>query len=993
MPEGPHYRLHRTSLGPGIYRLLVQRSASRFDSSINGRGSELKDAPKHLTMHEPDRLIRTKLRLPFIRSGLIPRLRLQEQVLRGLRGPLTLITAPAGFGKTTLAASCITGCGMPVAWLSLEKDDNRAGRVLNYLIAALHEADDAIGVEALQMLAASPEVPAEAILTSLINELDTAPSDLALVLDDYHVITSPSVHEAVSFLLRHQPQTLHLLIATRSDPPLPLANLRARGQTVELRAADLRFTMAEGAAFLNDVMGLHLDAKSISVLEDRTEGWIAGLQMAALSMRNREDIAGFIEGFSGSQRYVLDYLLGEVLNVQTAEVQRFLLFTSILDRLSPSLCDVLLQDCAVGDSANESPAAECRPIQSGPQSILQYLERANLFVVPLDDEGVWYRYHHLFADLLRARLDQLYPGLSPRLHARAAVWLEQAGLIVEAVNHTLSAGEYDRAARLVEENTTRLLAQGELNALMAWIDMLPSELRSARPWLCVHQAYALLFAGRTLEVAPLLAQVDASLQMAREHVATTPATTVVEERTLPGAVMAVRAFTAALTVGGNEAITQAERAGQLVAADDLFSQSLVAWALGYALHREGRLSAARSAFEEQIRLSRTMRNHATLMIGVTALARVLADQGELRQARALLEGALVEAQQASPRNMGFITRVQAHLGALLCQQNELEAAHPLLSAALDRSRLWRNPNHSASIFIYLTRVLIAQGDMQAARNSIEEADRVRMSGRLSEWLRRGVEAEIVRAQLAFQCAGFGLAPHDPLTEHSNAILASWRSELADMAEKPDAPMSQQLELVRLTLARAAYAAGQLDEALGLLEPVIRSAMAAGHTDMAIQCLVLNAIALQGRHVNGAGSALSNLQEALALAEPGGYVRVFLSEGEPMRMLLAQWLAHATGGALRKYAMHLLPAFETPVRAAPAAPQNTLPGGEVIEPLSHRELEVLQLLALGKTNQEIARELIVAPGTVKAHAASIYRKLDVANRTEAVARGRALGLLS
>ncbi len=293
-------------------------------------------------MQKTDLLIRTKLRLPFTRPALVSRPRLQEQIAQGLCGPLTLITAPAGFGKTTLVASCIAGCGMPVAWLSLDKDDNQAGRFLTYLIAALQAADHRIGSEAAQLMAGIQPALPEAVLTSLINDLDSANTEIALVLDDYQFISSQAVHEAVAFLLEHCPNTFHLVIATRSDPPLPLARLRARGQTVELRAADLRFTEPEAAQFLNDVMGLRLDAGSVAVLEERTEGWIAGLQMAALSMRDRKDVLGFIEGFSGTNRYILDYLLEEVLASQPPEIQHFLLYTSILERLTAPLCDALL---------------------------------------------------------------------------------------------------------------------------------------------------------------------------------------------------------------------------------------------------------------------------------------------------------------------------------------------------------------------------------------------------------------------------------------------------------------------------------------------------------------------------------------------------------------------------------------------------------------------------------------------------------------------------
>ncbi len=918
-----------------------------------------------------EQLIRTKLHLPFLRSGLIARPRLHAQILQGLRGPLTLITAPAGFGKTTLVASCLAGCGMPVAWLSLDKNDNRTGRFICYLVAALNGIDGALAGEAAALLASSPPAPKEAILTSLINELDSCGTDLVLVLDDYHVITSQTVQEAVAFLLEHPPRNLHLVIASRSDPALPLARLRARAQTVELRAADLRFTLDEVTEFLGDVTGLRLDSASVAVLEERTEGWIAGLQMAALSMRDRKDIDGFIAGFSGTQRYVLDYLLEEILNVQPPEVQQFLLRTSILDRLSASLCDALLADAEHAASLGPSAA----------EPMLNHLERANLFLVPLDDERTWYRYHHLFADLLRARLDQLHPGLSPVLHARAAAWLDQAGMTVEAVNHTLSAGDYDGAARLVEENSTRLLAQGELNALMSWIDILPAELRTARPWLCIHQAYALLFAGRSAEVGPLLDQAESTLAAHGS-----------EARAIMGAIAAVRAFAAAILVQDEEALAQARQAATLLDPGDLFDQALVAFARGYALHSQGHLPEARSAYEDQIRLSRLMQNDAALMIGVTALARVLGDQGYVPQTRALLEQALADARKAGARHAGFIARLQAHLAAMLYEQNELQAARGLLSDALSHARFWLNPNHLATLQIFLTRVLFAQGDLPGARAAVEEADRIRRTAPLSNWMRRSLELDIVSVWLAFQSAGRALVPGDPLAEQSALIIASWRRELSGPPPGPEALFSQFDELPRLGLARVALNAGQLDEAVAWLEPLIRSAKAAGHGGAAIYSLVLMAVALQGKHNGRTLPALAALEEALTLAEPGGYVRVFLNEGRPIKLLLAQWLADASPGALRDYAAFLLSQFNAQAPSLAAPDQKASVSGVLIEPLSQRELEVLQLLAMGKTNQDIAQQLIVAPGTIKAHASSIYRKLDVRNRTEAVTRARLLGLL-
>jgi LuxR family transcriptional regulator, maltose regulon positive regulatory protein len=933
-------------------------------------------------MQKSEPLLLTKLRPPFTRSSLVSRPRLDDQIAQGLRGPLTLITAPAGFGKTTLVASHLPACGMPVAWLSLDKDDNQAGRFLSYLVAALQEINPTIGGEAAQLVESQQASP-EAIITSLINDLDTEGKEMILVLDDYHVISSQDVYEQVAFLIEHCPSTFHLVIATRSDPLLPLARLRARGQMVELRVTDLSFTDAEASQFLNDVMGLRLDAGSVSTLQEHTEGWIAGLQMAALSMRDYKDVTGFIEKFSGTSRYILDYLLEEVLAAQPPEIQRFLLHTSILDRLTAPLCDALLQDEASSLT-------------------LDYLERANLFLVPLDDERTWYRYHHLFADLLRTRLSQVHPGLRRQLHVRAAAWLEREGMTVDAINHTLSAGEYDHAARLVEENTTRLLAQGELNALMGWIEMLPADLRLARPWLCVHQAYALLFAGQSAEVGRLLAQAEAVLELGSAHRITPrsgqPDQTgallmdMAEVRALRGAVAAVRAFSTAIMVQDAEALDQAQRARDLLLPGDLFDQSLVAFALGYLLHSQGRLAEARSAFEEQIRLSRIMQNDATLMIGLTALARVLADQGKLNQERVLLEETLAEARQKGARNLGFITRLETYLAGVLCEQNKLEAAHHLLSDALNHGRFWLNPNHLVSIHVYLAHVQLAEGDFQEAWSTVSEADRIRRRTQLSPWLENSLEAAIVWIWLALQAGGMEFVPSDLLAERSRLLLTSWRNELTDRAESRDPYMDLRVEAISLILARESLISGQIDEALSLLEPVVCNAKTAGHLDIAIGALIRIALAYQKKAARDTSPMLTVLEEVLSLAEPGGYVRVFLNEGASMQKLLVQWLAHAGASPFRDYALQLLSQFGAETHQAAVAPLKVSLAGNLVEPLSPRELEVLQLMALGKTNQEIAEQLVVAVGTVKSHAASIYRKLETANRTEAVNRARQLGLL-
>ncbi len=457
-------------------------------------------------MQTTDPLIRTKFHLPFTRPGLVPRPRLQEQIVQGLRGPLTLITAPAGFGKTTLVASSSTGIGLPVAWLSVDRGDNQPGRFLTYLIASIQAADSRLGSEAAQLASGLQPAAPEAILTSLINDMDSRGGELILVLDDYHFINSQAVHSIVAFLLEHCPRSFHLLIATRSDPPLPLARLRARGQTIELRAADLRFSISEAAQFLNDVMGLRLDSDAVAILEERTEGWVAGLQMAALSMRDRKDVAGFVAGFSGTNRYILDYLLEEVLANQPPEIQHFLLSTSILERLSIPLCDALLaENPESGGKTGTEPSPTSHDSRSS--AILNHLERENIFLVPLDDERVWFRYHHLFADLLRIRLKQGEAARVPGLHTRAAAWLEQNGHIPEAIHHLLAAHEDGLAADLVEQYGPECWAANDLSVIKM-AERLPHAMLLARPKVGLYQSWLYINQGLVEKAYPLLMELE-----------------------------------------------------------------------------------------------------------------------------------------------------------------------------------------------------------------------------------------------------------------------------------------------------------------------------------------------------------------------------------------------------------------------------------------------------------------------------------------------------
>jgi ATP/maltotriose-dependent transcriptional regulator MalT len=912
-------------------------------------------------MQKADTLIRTKLRLPFTRPTLVSRPRLQEQITQGLYGPLTLITAPAGFGKTTLVASCITNCGLPVAWLSLDKDDNQVERFLNYLVAALQEADHTIGSEAAQLLAAARHAPPDAVLTSLINDLDTAGEEIALVLDDYQFLSSQAVHEEVIFLLEHCPNTLHLVIATRSDPPLPLARLRARGQTVELRAADLRFTEPEAAQFLNEVMGLHLDAGSVAALEERTEGWITGLQMAALSMRDRENVLGFIEGFSGTNRYILDYLLEEVLANQSPELQCFLLCTSILERLTAPLCDAILVNDE--DDVPLIPTESLFLRQSA--SILEYLERANLFLVPLDDEREWYRYHHLFADLLRARLDQIYPGLAPHLHERAAVWYEQNDSVLEAIQHASLIPDDERIERLIEQNYIDMVNRREMSGVRFWMGKLSKELVYRRPWLCLYEAFSRSWFGQLEEANLLLNEAEKRIRSG---------VTAPDTQAMLGYHAYVQSRVTAMQGDTRRAIELCLTARENTPAENLGLQIEMGITLGYEYFLYGDFINADKTLHEVIRLCYTVGAINNPVAAYALLARMQVIQGLLHEAYDLYQKAAQLIHETGGQYLGVSGLVEVGIAALLYEWNDVEAALLRTKQGLDFLPYWGKEDDLCLAYTTLSRIHLPLGNRAEAASTIEKAAQlIQTCGVFSE-ARSAVEATQVYTWLV---QGDWLA------------VDRWVATLEKRIGSHE-PFRYEDELTHITQARVWIAKKKLNEAISLLINLEESARGGGRQGRLIEVKILKALAMEaGGETKQADTTLT---ESLILAEPSGYVRVYLDEGQPMQSLLARWLSHADGSLLRNYAKHLLSQFEKEPHTVTSAQGKTSPIDNLVEPLSQRELEVLHFISLGRTNKEIAEQLIVAPGTVKAHTASIYRKLDVANRTEAVARARQIGIL-
>jgi len=869
----------------------------------------------------------------------VARPRLIESLTRDPGRRLTLLSAPAGFGKTTLLSEWTRGRKDSVAWVSLDEGDNDPVRFVSYLVAALRSTGEEGFGEGIMAALRSPEPPRmEAVLSTLINELAALPGEVAVILDDYHLIDSENVHGIVSFLLERLPESTHLVISGRVDPPLPLTRLRVRGQMTELHAADLRFTPEEAAAFLSDVMSLDLSADDVSALEGVTEGWIAALQLAALSMRKRKDVSDFIRSFSGGHRDVFDFLAEEVLGEQTEPVQSFLLETSILDNLSGPLCDAVTG-------------------RDDGQQTLEKLERENLLVVPLDDERVWYRYHHLFADFLCGRLTRERPERLAALHLRASEWCEQNALAIEAVRHALAAGDHERAARLMESGVGQTWYRGEVVTLLGWLQKLPAEAMRRRPLLLVWYAAALMLAGRSDGVESLLREADRALGEAPGEEP--------DERLLATAA-AVRSMHARFRGDAQGAIEHARRALALLAEDNLDPRPFAAIALAQAYQAAGDLEAAIAAFADAGALGRAAGHDYIALSAMASRAHLQLAGGRLREADEVLRSALEFAAERGAGLLPAVGSVRIGMGELCYEWDDLDAAGRHLAEGVELAARTGDVGILMWGHIVLSRVRLAQGDAESALAAVGEAELVARSSGADHAI---VDAAVWKARLH-------LARGD---------LASASSE-QERAARVGEVRRRSRELERVILARLLIARNEPGEALGLLAQLRETAETAGAT---IEILALQALALQAKGEKE--RAASTLAEALVLAEPEGYVRTFVDEGPPMDELLSMVLEAQQRGRLdppvpAHYLRKLLAVLERDASGA------ALPSAGLPEPLSEREREVLQLIAAGKTNRQIASELFVGVGTVKTHLNNLYRKLDAHSRTQAVARARDLDLI-
>jgi LuxR family maltose regulon positive regulatory protein len=914
----------------------------------------------------------TKLHIPSAHPNRISRAHLIQKLnddLWQVKGEsfmrrLTLVAAPAGYGKSTLLYEWVNQLAVPIAWVTFDESDNDPARFLQYLVGSLQTIQTDLGhVDLAVLQTASPSEAVEIIsriITTLVNEIAAVPLPILLVFDDYHTLEAQEIHQAVRLLLDHLPQNLSLAIAARADPPLPLTRLRTRRQMAEVRSGDLCFSESEAESFLLQVMGLELKNTEILTLTEITEGWIAGLQMAGLALQGRKDTAEFIHNFSGRERFVIDYLFEEVLGRQPEAIQTFLLQTSILERLTGPLCDAVLGD----NPGLPSP-------QSG-QQILEYLDRAILFLVPMDEERCFYRYHRLFSDLLRHRLYHNFPGTVSHLHTRAAGWFEDQGDASAAFDHWIAAGNYQRAIALVVKYGFKFFEQGSVHQLLTWLQQFPKEITHSQPWLCIYTSWAMVFIGRYSEAETYLSYAEKILPPICE-----PSDSVSLEQF--GHIAAVREYLASRSQDAAGIIHYAGLALKYLPVDNLSVRSFITFFLGTGRYKANQYDLAHAVWREAARLGKEAGNVLIAVNGLVALAELTRTQGKLQAAFEICQEAARLAVDERGKPFPVAAEVYVGRARLHYEWNDLQSAEADLIEAGKILKLYPGFDLKVEYNIWLSRLRFVQGEYASAAQlifEIEESDRqvfyksaaALLAYRIQYYLAIGDLAKVT--QITDQ--------QDWTLEDKN--LFAWAGAFIAYAR------------VLLSQKETQHAYDLLEECRTELEAYKLWTPAIGI--IIIQACILD---LQGDPV----TALEKIQRALSLAEPEGFIRVFIDEGEEVKALLSRArsiltrMGHRSDAELRMlgYIDRLLSAFSGMVEESRARPpvKETVPPG-LIDPLTDREIEVLRLIADGYSNKEIAEKLVVTVGTVKSHTSNIYGKLDVVGRTKALVKARELNLI-
>jgi LuxR family maltose regulon positive regulatory protein len=891
-------------------------------------------------------LLATKLLMPTQRAALVSRQNLLEILDKSLVCKVTIITAPAGFGKTTLIGDWINQRNIQAAWLSMDENDNDPNRFLSYFIKALQTIDSDIGETILEILQ-SPQVQInEPLLISLINEIVLSiPDETIFVLDDYHLVETPQINEIVYFLLIHLPPPIHIFIASRSDPSLPVALLRGRGELNEIRQDDLRFTTEETTEFLNRVKGLQLTENQVGVLVTRTEGWISGLQMAAISIQGSENTSAFIQSFTSSNRYIFDYLIEEILNRQPENVQDFLLDTSILGRLTGDLCNAVTN-------------------QPDGQEILDLLVRTNLFILPLDKDRQWYRYHHLFADLLQKQLTQKRPGFIHELHKRASLWFDGEGFSEEAITHSLATKDFEFSAQILEQNIPVMLERGEELSLIAkFFSKLPEEFIRSHPYLSIQRIWGLVFSGRLDEAEERFQEVEYQPGIDKD-------------KDLTGHIALVRALIANIRGNMESAILLAQQADELIPAKDVVVRGMIPYILGNGYLEIGKLNNAEQAYDQIRQIAISANNLWALTVAYHGLAQIKKLRGHLVEAKSLCEELLKIAAARKAERYGFLCGIHFELGDVLREFNNLDIARKRVMEGLELSESWEITTDIVSGYVTLARIYIAQADLDAAAEALREAKKASEMGNIFRIIE--TKLDICQVQMWIQKGNAG-----DLSRWADKIEA----KLINLDQDEEFDFVTEMELIALarvwiTTSTKSQDKSSLFKSKNLLKRLASSAQKTERFYRLIEILALQSIVFD--RLEDENMAFEVLDKSILLAQPEGCMRIFLDEGQPIQSIL--YRAQKLGIGL-PYTKTLLDAFEIQMRELSGSTSQDLP-----EPLSDREMEVLMLLPTKMTAAEMAEKLIIAKSTIDTHIKHIYSKLGVNRRIEAIQRAEEIGLL-